>query len=138
MEEQIENIAQAQAEEQRQSEMELPVFRVPDDVVDRALTSGGNDAHCIERIVAFFQKGPSNEDAAAFLEKEYGVGGKGVTIAGEKYAMWFDESGIRICPGNSTYISPSARTLRSRRSTPTTELRAGPLSGKPFSGCWRM
>ena len=103
VEEQIENIAQAQAEEQRQSEMELPVFRVPDDVVDRALTSGGNDAHCIERIVAFFQKGPSNEDAAAFLAKEYGVGGKGVTIAGEKYAMWFDESGIRICPGNSTY-----------------------------------
>ena len=103
VEEQIENIAQAQAEEQQQSEMELPVFRVPDDVVDRALTSGGNDAHCIERIVAFFQKGPSNEDAAAFLEKEYGVGGKGVTIAGEKYAMWFDESGIRICPGNSTY-----------------------------------
>ena len=103
VEEQIENIAQAQVEELRQAEMELPVFRVPDGVADRALTSGSNNAHSIERIVAFFQKNPRNEDAAAFLEKEFGEGGKGLTIDGQKYAMWFDKHGIRVCPGTSTY-----------------------------------
>ncbi len=83
VEEQVEAIAEAQAEEKRQPEIELPVFRVPDGVDERALTSGGNSKNSIERIVAFFQKDPGTKDAAAFLEKEYGVGGKGVTIDGK-------------------------------------------------------
>ena len=98
----MEAIAEAQAEEKRQ-EGELPVFRVPDGVENRALTCGGNSEHSIERIVAFFQKNPTTKDAAAFLEKEYGVGGKGITVDGEKYSMWFDEYGVHICPGSSTY-----------------------------------
>ncbi len=104
VEEQVEAITEAQAEEKRQTEIGAPfIHSVSDAVVDRALTSGGNSKHSIERIVAFFQKNPRNEDAAAFLEKEYGVGGKGLTIARTKYAMWFDKRGIRICPGNNTY-----------------------------------
>jgi len=104
VEEQVEAIAQAQAEEKKQVEI-APSFvkRVSDTVIGRALTSGSNEEHSIERIVAFFQKNPRNEDAATFLEKEYGVGGKGVTIAGIKYAIWFDKAGIRICPGNNTH-----------------------------------
>ena len=104
VEEQVEAIAEAQAEEKRQTEIDASsVHSVSDAVVDRILTSGGNSRHSIERIVAFFQKNPSNEDAAAFLEKEYGVGGKGLTVARTKYAMWFDEKGIHVCPGNNTY-----------------------------------
>ena len=103
VEEQIEAIAQAQADEQRQAKAEPLTLGIPDPVVDRALTSGGNRKHSIERIVAFFQKNPSNDDAAAFLEKEYGMGGKGLTIAKKQYAMWFDERGVHICPGNNTY-----------------------------------
>ena len=100
----MEAIAEAQAEEKRQTEIDASIIhRVPDVVVDRILTSGGNSRHSIERIVAFFQKSPSSEDAAAFLEKEYGVGGKGLTVAKTKYAMWFDEKGVHICPGNNTY-----------------------------------
>lgn len=99
----MEIIAEVQAEEKRQTEAEPPAWSVPDAVADRALTSGGNGKHSIERIVAFFQRSPSNEDAAAFLAKEYGVGGKGLTIAKKQYAMWFDERGIHICPGNNTY-----------------------------------
>ena len=102
VEEQVERIAQAQAEETRQTEIKLPTFRVPDEVIDRALTCGGNGQHSIERIVAFFQKNPRNEDAAAFLEKEYGEGGKGIVDAGEKYAVWFDKKGFRVHLGTST------------------------------------
>ena len=101
VEEQVEAIAETQAEEQRQTEQ--PVFRVPDAVADRALACGGNRKHSIERIVAFFQRNPSSKDAAAFLEQEYGVGGKGLTIAKKQYAMWFDDRGVHICPGNNTY-----------------------------------
>ena len=102
VEEQVEHIAQAQAEETRQAEIELPTFRVPDEVVDRALTCGGNGQHTIEHIVVFFQKNPRNEEAAAFLEKEYGEGGKGIVDAGEKYAVWFDKKGFRVRLGIST------------------------------------
>lgn len=102
VEEQVERIAQAQAEETRQAEIELPAFRVPDEVVDRALTCGGNGQHSMERIVAFFQKDPRNEDAAVFLKKEYGEGGKGIVDAGEKYAVWFDKKGFRVHLGTST------------------------------------
>ena len=101
VEEQVERIAQAQAEETRQAEIKLPTFRVPDEVVDCALTCGGNGQRSIERIVAFFQRNPRNEDAAAFLEKEYGEGGKGIVEAGEKYAVWFDEQGFHVHLGTS-------------------------------------
>ena len=104
VEEQVEAIAEAQAEEKRQPEIDASsIHRVSDAVVDHILTSGGNSRHSIERIVAFFQKSPNNEDAAAYLEKEYGVGGKGLTVAKMKYAMWFDKKGVHICPGNNTY-----------------------------------
>ena len=104
VEEQVEAIAEAQAEEKRQAEIDASsIHRVSDAVVDRILTSGGNSKHSIERIVAFFQKDPGTKDAAVFLEKEYGVGGKGLTVAKTKYSMWFDERGVHICPGNNTY-----------------------------------
>ncbi|WP_297872381.1 hypothetical protein [uncultured Oscillibacter sp.] len=104
VEEQVEAIAEAQAEEKRQPEIDASsIHSVSDAVVDHILTSGGNGRHSIERIVAFIQKSPNNEDAAAYLEKEYGVGGKGLTVAKMKYAMWFDKKGVHICPGNNTY-----------------------------------
>ena len=105
VEEQIENIAQAQAEEQQtaQQQTSLPAGQVPDAVVGRALTSGGNEAHSIERLVAFFQKGPTGSAAASFMEKEFGEGGKGVTIAKWDYALWFNKEGVRIAPGRSAF-----------------------------------
>lgn len=105
VEEQIENIAQAQAEEQQtaQQQTSLPVGQVPDAVVGRALTSGGNEPHSIERIVAFFQKEPTGSAAASFMAKEFGEGGKGVTIAKRDYALWFSKEGVRIAPGRSAF-----------------------------------
>jgi len=100
VEEQIENIAQAQAAQQNTP---TPSGLVPSAVIGRALTSGGNEEHGIERIVAFFQKGPTGSAAASFMAKEFGEGGKGVKIAGQDYALWFDSEGFRIAPGRSAF-----------------------------------
>ncbi len=103
VEEQVERIAQAQAEETRQAEIKLPTFRVPDEVVNRALTCGGNGQHSMEHIVAFFQKNPTGSAAASFMEKEFGEGGKGVSVGGQDYSLWFSKEGLRIAQGRSAF-----------------------------------
>lgn len=101
----MERIAQAQAEERQalQQQTVIPVGPVPDAVAGRALTCGGNGQHSIERIVAFFQKAPLGSAAASFLEKEFGESGKGVTIGGKEYALWFSKEGFRIAQGRSAF-----------------------------------
>ena len=109
VEEQVEAIAQADAEEKRERQAarsEHPIsdgYIVPDAVIGRALTSGSNKRHSIEHIVAFFQKQPTGSAAASFMAKEFGVGGKGVNIAGQDYALWFSNEGFRIAPGRSAF-----------------------------------
>ncbi|MDE6454461.1 MAG: hypothetical protein K2L38_00790, partial [Dysosmobacter sp.] len=112
VEEQIESIAQVQAEEQQtvQQQTSLPAGQVPDAVIGRALTSGSNEQHSIVRIVAFFQKAPTGSAAASFMEKEFGEGGKGITIAGQDYALWFSSEGFRIAPGRSAFGPGSTLT----------------------------
>ncbi len=111
VEEQVERIAQAQQGEQAAKTEPIPSFSVnslpdvPENVIARALTSGGNKNDSILRIVAYFQKSPSLTDAATFLSEEYGTGGKGISIAGKKYALWFDKEGIRIAPGLTANIA---------------------------------
>lgn len=105
VEEQIGRITQAQAAERQTEKGGLPVSGVPEAVVDRALTSGGNQKNSILRIVSFFQRAHTAADAAVFLEKEYGTGGKGLSIGGREYALWFDGEGIHIAPGRTTHVS---------------------------------
>lgn len=81
--------------------------QLPDSIINHALTSGGNETGSILRVIAFFQKSPSITDAAAFLKKEYGTGGKGIVIAGEKYALWFHSDGIRMARGISAEVPGS-------------------------------
>ena len=105
VEEQIESIAEAQEEDRRttQQHTSTPSGQVQSAVIGRALTCGGNEKHSIERIVAFFQKGPTGSDAASFMKKEFGEGGKGVTIGGQEYSLWFNSEGFRIAPGRSAF-----------------------------------
>ena len=105
VEEQIEAIAQAAAEERRGIYRQAIALdgQVSDAVIGCALTSGSNTQHSIERIVAFFQKNPPNSTAADFLRNEFGEGGKGVTIGGNEYSLWFDNVGFRIAPGRTAY-----------------------------------
>ncbi|MDE6901249.1 MAG: hypothetical protein K2P22_00710, partial [Lachnospiraceae bacterium] len=111
MEEQVVRIAEAQ-EEAKQIKKSAPTAdrtapQVTDAVIGRALTSGGNEENSILRIVAFYQKGYSERECAAFLAREYGTGGKGLTIGGRPYAMWSDQDGIRIAPGRAANIPDS-------------------------------
>ena len=108
VEEQVEAIAQSRTEDRMAPKTSTaPVLGVPPAVVGRALTSGGNKSHSQERIVAFFQKNPTGSAAASFLEKEYGEGGKGLSIGGREYALWFDKEGIRIAPGRTAHVPGS-------------------------------
>ena len=108
VEEQVEAIAQSRTEDRMAPKTSTaPVLGVPPAVVGRALTSGGNKPHSQERIVAFFQKNPTGSAAASFLEKEYGEGGKGLSIGGREYALWFDKEGIRIAPGRTAHVPGS-------------------------------
>ena len=76
---------------------------VTGDVIDRLLTAGGNEMHSRERIAAFFlQDRFEPEDAADFLRREYGTGGKGVRVDGVDYSLWFDKDGLRIARGHDT------------------------------------
>lgn len=108
VEEQVEAIAQSRTEDRMAPKTSTaPVLGVLPAVVGRALTSGGNKPHSQERIVAFFQKNPTGSAAASFLEKEYGEGGKGLSIGGREYALWFDKEGIRIAPGRTAHVPGS-------------------------------
>lgn len=100
----MERIAQAQTEErQAQRQMSILAEQVPETVIGRALTCGGNRQHSIERIVAFFQKNPTRSAAASFMEKEFGRGGKGVSVGGQDYSLWFSQEGFRIAQGRSAF-----------------------------------
>lgn len=76
---------------------------VSDEVINRVLTAGSNSTHSRERIAAFFmQPNVSMADAAAFLRREYRVGGAGVRVHNIDHSLWFDSNGLRIARGHDT------------------------------------
>ena len=76
---------------------------VSDDVINRMLTAGGNSTHSRERIAAFFmQPNVQPADAAAFLRREYRIGGAGVRVHNIDHSLWFDSNGLRIARGHDT------------------------------------
>ena len=104
---------EAKAEEAERSEqlrLEGQENTIPDAVIGRALTTGSNEQHSIERIVAYFQRHPADDRSADFLRDEYGTGGKGITIAGKAYSLWFDGQGLRIARGK-TVETPDCTTV---------------------------
>ena len=107
-EEQVEKIAQVQAEEKRETPAPGQHVKYLPEGLDRCLNSalagGGNESDSILRIVAFYQKGPDNKQAAAFLEKEFGVGGRGILVDGEKVSVWFGKDGLFFARGNSALV----------------------------------
>ena len=84
---------------------------VSDEVINRVLTTGSNSTHSRERIAAFFmQPNISIADAAAFLRREYRVGGAGVRVHNIDHSLWFDSNGLRIARGHDTR-TPRAAVL---------------------------
>ena len=93
-EEQIEQIADS-------AEAPAPALfaaRLTDSITDRILAAGGNEGNRSLRIYARYQAADSAGNIAAFLKKEYGVGGRGFTVDGAPFSLWFDETGICIAP----------------------------------------
>lgn len=107
VEEQIEHIAQSKTEE---APSVFSVGMVPDSVADRILSGGTNELSGALRIYARYQAQVPADEMAVYLPQEYHTGGRGFTVNGAPYAVWFDENGLAINSGKSArYNTESLR-----------------------------
>ena len=79
-----------------------PARTVPQEVIDQALYTAGNEPGSAERIAVFYMREHSEQENIAFLRREFGTeNGRGIKYEGRKYAMWFLEDGIHLAQGDS-------------------------------------
>ena len=79
-----------------------PARTVPQEVIDLALCTGGNEPGSAERIAVFYMREYSEQENIAFLRREFGTeNGRGIEYEGRKYAVWFLEDGIHLAQGDS-------------------------------------
>ena len=71
------------------------------EVVDEILRTGSNRSKGWLRLIYNFMVEKTPEEYTEFVKNEYGTGGKGFEIDGEKYAVWFDDLGLRIAAGGT-------------------------------------
>ena len=100
-----------------------PARTVPQEVIDLALCTGGNEPNSAERIAVFYMRERPEPKNVDFLCEEFGTeNGRGIEYEGRKYAVWFLEDGIHLAQGNSirtgysktvvTWEQASARILK--------------------------
>ena len=79
-----------------------PARTVPQEVIDLALCTGGNEPNSAERIAVFYMRERSGQENISFLRREFGrANGRGIEYEGRKYAVWFLEDGIHLAQGDS-------------------------------------
>lgn len=79
-----------------------PTHTVPQEVIDLALCTGGNEPNSAERIAIFYMRERPEQENEEFLRREFGTeNGRGIEYKGRKYAVWFLEDGIHLAQGNS-------------------------------------
>ena len=71
------------------------------EVVDEILRTGSNSSKGQLRLIYNFMAEKTPEEYTEFVKNEYGTGGKGFEIVGAKYAVWFDDLGMRIAAGST-------------------------------------
>ena len=71
------------------------------EVVDEILRTGSNRSKGQLRLIYNFMVEKTLEEYTEFVKNEYGTGGKGFEIDGAKYAVWFDDLGLRIAAGGT-------------------------------------
>ena len=71
------------------------------EVVDEILRTGSNRSKGQLRLIYNFMVEKTPEEYTEFVKNEYGTGGKGFEIDGAKYAVWFDDLGLRIAAGGT-------------------------------------
>ena len=76
-------------------------FLISDDIVNDILRTGSGGNNTLFHITAKLIEGLDHEEMRKFLISEYGTGGKGFTIRGQKISIWYDSDGIRIRRGDS-------------------------------------
>ena len=78
-----------------------PARTVPQEVIDQALYTAGNEPGSAERIAVFYMREHSEQENIAFLRREFGTeNGRGIEYEGRKYAVWFMEDGIHLAQGD--------------------------------------
>ena len=71
------------------------------EIVDEILRTGSNRSKGQLRLIYNFMVEKTPEEYTEFVKNEYGTGGKGFEIGGAKYAVWFDDLGLRIAVGST-------------------------------------
>ena len=80
----------------------VPARTVPQEVIDLALCTGGNEPNSAERIAVFYMRERPEQENEEFLRWEFGrANGRGIEYEGRKYAVWFLEDGIHLAQGDS-------------------------------------
>lgn len=92
------------------SEMLAP-FSMPQTNIDHILRTGSNQNNSIFRIVSMYQKEKTTEENIAFLQKEFGTGGKGLYLDGTKVSVWYNEQGIHIAKGETALYSKNKQLI---------------------------
>ncbi len=95
-EEQIEEIRKAAAEVEQSA-----AFFISDEVVNDILRTGSGRKNTLYHITAKVIEGLDNKEMQDFLKVEYGTGGKGFSVDGQKISIWYDNDGIRIRRGEA-------------------------------------
>lgn len=91
------------------AESDVPsALSIPQEVVDEVLRVGGNTAHHRERIVAVFEK---QKPVTGDFLRSLLHGGNGIVTDAGTFAVWYDETGIRISRGRSARHAPSAKLV---------------------------
>ena len=116
IEQQIENIAVAKADEQSSAFSFAQNSFYDDeaisfDVVDKILATGSDERNTLSLIAGFMAFNTDIKENAEYLKNQYRRGGKGFDIDGEKYSLWFDENGVQIARGRETYNARNKLTL---------------------------
>lgn len=85
-----------------------PARTVPQEVIDLALCTGGNEPNSAERIAVFCMRERPEPENISFLRREFGrANGRGIEYEGRKYAVWFLEDGIHLAQGDSVHTGYS-------------------------------
>ena len=116
IEQQIENIAVAKADEQSSAFSYAQNSFYDDeaisfDVVDKILATGSDERNTVSLIAGFMSFNTDIKENAEYLKNQYHRGGKGFDIDSEKYSLWFDEKGVQIARGRETYNARNKITL---------------------------
>lgn len=68
-------------------------------IVDDVLRTGGNRKNSVQRIIYEFMQ--DQKVHVEYIQAEFRIGGKGFLFDGQKYAVWFNENGIKISKGET-------------------------------------